>query len=312
MKRLSHILIPAVLLLTAAVISILSPVTHAQTGTVLAAPALTADDTKANRVELSWTAVPGAVRYALWAWRDGLQDWQRLDDGDLTATSYSHEDLTAGTTYYYIIVAVDANGAWGMWSNEVNATVAAPPAGAVADPQESQSQLVENPGPAEGVKLSATATPTHTATPTPAATATPTATATFPPAPTATPTYPSAPTATATSPSAPTATPTYPSVLKAADESAPGQASQERSPSALAVTPTISPAPAEGSSENDSLGRGGSESSWRWSNAQGNCTITKQDYEAIRIPTPGPATPGASATVVAIVATRDAAIMENC
>lgn len=36
-------------------------VTYAQ----IAAPALTADDTKANRVELSWDAVDGAARYEL-------------------------------------------------------------------------------------------------------------------------------------------------------------------------------------------------------------------------------------------------------
>ena len=300
MKRLLHILIPAVLLLTAAVISILSPVTHAQTGTVLAAPALTADDTKANRVELSWTAVPGAVRYALWAWRDGLQDWQRLDDGDLTATSYSHEDLAAGTTYYYIIVAVDANGAWGTWSNEVNATVAAPPDGAVVDRQESQSQLVENPGPAEGVKLSATATPTHTATDTSSNSHANGDGDLSPPA------------LKAADESAPgqASQERSPSALKATDESAPGQASQERSPSALAVTPTISPAPAEGSSENDSLGRGEPASYSR-----PNCTISRTILMRIPpIPTRDPAVPAAdaTATAVAIVATRDAAIMENC
>ena len=263
MKRITHILIPGLPLLAAAVISILyhpANITHAQTGTVLAAPALTADGTKANRVELSWTAVSGAVRYALWAWWDGLEDWQPLDDGNLTATSYTHEDLTAGTAYYYIIVAVDANGAWGAWSNEANATAAAPPDGAVADLQEAQSQLVENPGPAEGVQLSATPTPTHTAT------AKPAMTATLMPTHTSTPT----PAATAT----PTATATSPPALTAADAAAPVQAAQERSPSTLAVTPTISPAPGKGSSEDDSVGRGGSESSFDYR----RCSITSEIY----------------------------------
>lgn len=207
-------------------------------------------------MELSWTAVSGAVRYALWAWWDGLEDWQPLDDDNLTATSYSHEDLTAETTYYYIIVAVDANGAWGAWSNEVNATVAAPPDGAVVDPQEpavtlaatptpqpqeAQSQLVEEPGPVEGVELSATPTPTPTHT----ATAKPTMKATL------MPTYTSTPTPTATSTKTPIPIPT----------------------AMPTATPTSTPTPTEGSSNDDN--EGGREPS---SFGRPVCIITYQDF----------------------------------
>ena len=69
MKPSSRILLPTVLLLAAASGSILCLpyLTHAQTGpaSVLDAPALTADGANANRVELSWSAVEGAARLAM-------------------------------------------------------------------------------------------------------------------------------------------------------------------------------------------------------------------------------------------------------
>jgi len=73
--------------------------TSAQTepSETLEVPALTASSMGTNTVELGWTAVSGAVRYELWAW-DSVTGWQRLDDGSLTSTSYTHGGLAAGTT----------------------------------------------------------------------------------------------------------------------------------------------------------------------------------------------------------------------
>ena len=78
--------------------------TYAQTGTseTLAVPALTARATGTNTVELSWTAVTGAVRYELWAW-DSATRWQQLGGGSLTGMTYTHTGVMAGTTYYYSI-----------------------------------------------------------------------------------------------------------------------------------------------------------------------------------------------------------------
>ena len=85
------------------------------------APALTATASGTSAVELSWTAVNFAVRYELWTW-DSASDWQQLDDGNLTGTSYTHGSLTPGTTYYYTVRAVDANGVPGPWSEYASAT----------------------------------------------------------------------------------------------------------------------------------------------------------------------------------------------
>ena len=80
----------------------------------LTAPALTAQ-AAAGAVQLRWEAVAGAVRYELLVWWDGLADWQPLGGDNLTGTSYTHTDLAAGTTYYYTIIAVNADGEASDW-----------------------------------------------------------------------------------------------------------------------------------------------------------------------------------------------------
>ena len=95
------------------------------TPVALAAPALTADASGATAIELNWTEVEGAARYELWAWWDDDSGWQRLGGDSLAATSYTHGNLTAGTTYYYQVQAVDAGGVKGAWSQRVHATPAA-------------------------------------------------------------------------------------------------------------------------------------------------------------------------------------------
>lgn len=76
-------------------------------------------------IELSWNAVPGAVRYVLWTWTDygGLQ---RLDNGALTATSFTHQGVEAGTTYHYTLRAVNSADVVSPWSPWVPATLPGP------------------------------------------------------------------------------------------------------------------------------------------------------------------------------------------
>ncbi len=101
----------------------------------------------ANAVELRWNAVSGAVRYELMVWWDAGTGWQSLGGANLTGTSYRHIGVTAGTTYYYTIRAVNAAGETSGWLGaETNAY-----------PSVTASQEV----PAGGTS---TATPTPTAT----------------------------------------------------------------------------------------------------------------------------------------------------
>ena len=144
--------------------------TYAQTETseTLEIPVLTAMSTGTNTVELSWTAVTGAVGYELWAW-DGVTGWQRLDDGSLTSTAYRHGGLAADTTYWYAVRAVDAGGATSDWSEYASATVSETqmPALTVTPTPTSTSTSMPAPTPTASTQTAATLTPTSTPTSTP-------------------------------------------------------------------------------------------------------------------------------------------------
>ena len=119
----NHTIALAILLAVVAFLSTTIPSTAQQSSTpTLAAPAPTAQ-AGPDAVELSWEAVPGAARYELWS-RPRGGDWQQLDDGNLTATTYSHTELTAATTYYYQMLAVSETDERGAWSQPVSATFA--------------------------------------------------------------------------------------------------------------------------------------------------------------------------------------------
>ena len=88
----------------------------------LPAPELTAQAAD-DAVELTWSTVPGAVRYELWTWWDTETGWQQLGGDDLTATSYSHTGLAAGTAYYYQMRAATDAGEVGVWSHQVSVSL---------------------------------------------------------------------------------------------------------------------------------------------------------------------------------------------
>ena len=92
-----------------------------------AAPTLTATPA-IGQIELSWSAVTGADSYRLIKWTDSQTAWERIGD-PLTGntTSYTHNALTAGQTYYYRVSAV-IDGIEGAWSDSVNDVPGAPPA----------------------------------------------------------------------------------------------------------------------------------------------------------------------------------------
>ena len=117
-------------------------------------------------MELSWTTVHGATRYELFVW-DSVNDWRQIGGDSLTGTTYTYTDLVAGTTYFYIIRAANADGETSAWSDQVST-------------------------------VTATHTPAATPTHTPAATATPTRTPTDTAIPTHTPAATVTPTRTPT------------------------------------------------------------------------------------------------------------------
>ncbi len=159
----------------------------AATPPALDAPTLTAQ-AAAAAVELTWTAVDTAERYILWSWWDVDTGWQQLGGDNLTATSYTHDNLTAGTTYFYQIRAVNAAGELSPLSQQVSATAA-----------EAQ-QATSTPTPSATPTMTPGLTETPTPTPDPLHTATPTSTpgATLSPTPTPTATPSATTTATAT------------------------------------------------------------------------------------------------------------------
>ncbi len=73
-------------------------------------------------VELSWDAVSGAVRYALWAW-ESVNGWQKIGGDNLTSTSFVHSSAAVGVTYFYAVRAVNGSGDGGPWSRYAKATV---------------------------------------------------------------------------------------------------------------------------------------------------------------------------------------------
>ncbi len=62
-------------------------------------------------IELVWTAEPLADHYDLRFWTG--TEWERIG-GDIQTNSYTHEDLTSGSRYFYIVRAIndDGNGPW--------------------------------------------------------------------------------------------------------------------------------------------------------------------------------------------------------
>ena len=87
-----------------------TPTATADAGAV---PNLSAQATTRG-VELSWEALPNAVRYELLTWWDLGTGWRPIGGDNLTGTSYTHTSAVAGTEYYYSIRAIYADGE-GPW-----------------------------------------------------------------------------------------------------------------------------------------------------------------------------------------------------
>ena len=158
---------PALLLALVAALSLLSFTNAGAQAANPAAPAVPNLTATAARqgIELTWQPVPGAARYELLTWWDLETGWQPIGGNNLTGTAYTHTNLTAGTTYFYSIRALNAEGVAGDWlvDNYPTATALAPGA-ATATP---------SPTPTATAAQTSASTATSTSTPTPTATASP-------------------------------------------------------------------------------------------------------------------------------------------
>ncbi len=95
--------------------------------TVPAAPTgLTASANTSSQITLSWTAVSGATGYNLYRGSSAGGESTTVINGGtpITGTTYANSGLTASTTYYYIVKAVNSVGSSGA-SNEASATTQA-------------------------------------------------------------------------------------------------------------------------------------------------------------------------------------------
>ena len=92
----------------------------ASTGT-LSAPAVTGGNDAQGRPTLKWNAVSGAAKYEVY--RSYSRDGSYSKYSTQTSTAYTNSSyLTSGTTYYYKVRALDANGNAGPYSAAVSVT----------------------------------------------------------------------------------------------------------------------------------------------------------------------------------------------
>ena len=103
---------------TAGAWSSIVSVTYKQT---LSAPAVTGGNDSQGRPTLKWNAVTGAAKYEVYRARS--KDGDYIKYSTHTSTGYTNSAyLTSGSTYYYKVRALDANGTAGAWSSVVSVT----------------------------------------------------------------------------------------------------------------------------------------------------------------------------------------------
>ena len=89
--------------------------------TPLTAPSVTGGNDGQGRPTLKWNAVTGAAKYEVYRARSMNGDYIKYSTQ--TSTGYTNSAyLTSGSTYYYKVRALDANGTAGPWSDVVAVT----------------------------------------------------------------------------------------------------------------------------------------------------------------------------------------------
>ena len=93
----------------------------------LPAPTVTGGNDSQGRPTLKWNAVSGAAKYEVYRARSMNGDYIKYST--VTGTSYTNTSyIEDGTTYYYKVRALDANGTAGAWSSIVAVTYRKPAA----------------------------------------------------------------------------------------------------------------------------------------------------------------------------------------
>jgi len=89
--------------------------------TPLTAPSVTGGNDSQGRPTLKWKAVSGAAKYEVYRARS--KDGDYIKYSTVTGTSYTNTSyIESGSTYYYKVRALDANGTAGAWSSIVSVT----------------------------------------------------------------------------------------------------------------------------------------------------------------------------------------------
>ena len=103
---------------TAGAWSSIVSVTYKQT---LSAPTVTGGNDAQGRPTLTWKVVTGAAKYEVYRARN--KDGDYIKYSTVTGTSYTNTSyIESGSTYYYKVRALDANGTAGAWSSIVSVT----------------------------------------------------------------------------------------------------------------------------------------------------------------------------------------------
>ena len=89
--------------------------------TQLPAPTVTGGNDAQGRPTLTWKVVTGAAKYEVYRARS--KDGDYIKYSTVTGTSYTNTSyIESGSTYYYKVRALDANGTAGAWSSIVSVT----------------------------------------------------------------------------------------------------------------------------------------------------------------------------------------------
>ena len=110
----------------------LANATGAPTGLTVTAPSTT-------QLNITWNTVAGATGYRLERSANGTSGWSSVYTG--TNPSYSNTGLSAGTTYYYRVIATNTGGDSPASSVVGKPTLCSAPTGVTASPQD-QSQNI--------------------------------------------------------------------------------------------------------------------------------------------------------------------------